>query len=109
MNYKDIVMGYFNKDTVREFSTDHHREGFMLSEEFFKVRFYNSLKQYNYNEERAYDLFMTKYNLRMFNYFVEETYLLSQDKVTDRHIIIRKSMRDIHNELQYILNDNILS
>lgn len=105
MNYKNIIIDYFDAENHGlEFESNEDKEGFELAKKFFEIRFSNALKQYNNDSKRAFDFHMTKQNLELFRYFIEETYLLGQKEVKKEHENIRKMMRNIHNHLQIEVN-----
>jgi len=103
VTYKDILM-----NGIKELDPDCiSKESIEITKKFFEQRFTNDLKQYNNNEERATDEFVTRKNLELFRYYIEETFLL-YDELYDgtgeiHKLYIRRELRDIHNYLCHVI------
>ena len=108
-NYKNIFLEFLNecdsKDNKENLSPN-MEIALDIIKRIVTLRFENELKQYNGNEEKAYDEFIAERILTILNYYVEELYLIDKYEDEYKYKGIRKEMRYIVNDLRYIYNDN---
>jgi len=106
ITYKDILM-----NGIKELDTEYSsKESIDITKKFFEQRFHNELKQYNGDTEKATDEFITRRNLELFRYYIEETFLLYDELYNKKNpeemnklYSIRASLRDIHNCLCHVM------
>jgi hypothetical protein len=79
-------------------STEAIEKAFDLTYSIIEQRFNNELKQYNNDEEKAYDELSARKNLNYLRLYVEEC-LLSDREDIDFYKAVRKHMRDLVNNL----------
>jgi len=104
--YKDILM-----HGIKELDPECiSKETIDITKKFFEQRFDNELKHYNNNKEKATDEFITRKNLELFRYYIEETFLLYNElynndnlEVMNTLYKIRRELRDIHNYLCHVI------
>jgi len=103
---KDILMNLIQTAQDDELFQENAIE---LTNRFFYNRFLSVLKQYNGDEAKAYDAFIVKKNLYLFNLYIEEfidlqrsTYQSmypSQWTENPYNMVLRKELRQIHHYL----------
>lgn len=113
MNYKEKMLTYLTegkKDAIEEYedmekSSEAIEKAHDLTHAFLTLRFKNELRQYNNNEEKAYDEFIARKNLDYLRIYIEEILLLEK---TEKEILtlkpVQKEMRNILNCLYALVN-----
>lgn len=111
MNYKKLMLDFIQegKETMYEIYKDGdisnetllaQNKAFDLIYQILTIRFDNELKQYNNDEEKAFDEFIARKNLDYLRIYIEEFLLLDKDKSEiDFYKTVRKHMRDLLNNL----------
>lgn len=104
MNYRIAALNYIKESQTDEInfyeeegrSIDALSKAYELVCSILDTRFENELRQYNNDEEKAYDLFVFKKNLDYLRLYIEEFILLDKPVETiDSYKAVRHHMRQI--------------
>lgn len=107
-NYKDLLLNFVIEgktdliETYKEegLSTEAIEKAYDLTLTILTTRFNNELKQYNNDEQRAFDVFIAKKNLDYLRIFIEEFLLLDKEESQiEFYKAVRKHMRELLNNL----------
>lgn len=110
MNYKDKLLSELQEGllSLKEIyeeegkSTTALEKAYDITFKILKTRFDNELKQYNNNEEKAYDHFIARKNLDYLRIYIEEFLLLDKkESEVDFYKAVRKHMRHLLHHFQF--------
>lgn len=117
MNYKVKMLSFIkeSKDNIPLLYEDEDelyikaaQKAHDLVYSIMELRFQNELRQYNNNEERAYDEFIARKNLEYLRVYIEEFMLLNIDESEiEFYRLVRKHMRYLLNDLYLLVNGKL--
>ena len=106
LNYKDLLLNTLSDDNIDLESgiPSLNKPLLDFTKNYLELRFSNNLKQYNYDESKAYDLFSAKKAMEYLNIYVEEFFFLARDK-NDGNYYERKFFRQLIHLLNLTISE----
>lgn len=94
------------REEGKEYTSSPMAKALELSKTILETRFQNELRQYNFDEDKAYDEFIAKKNLEYLRFYIEECLMLDKSPAEkDYYLKVRKEMRNILQSLHFFLKE----